>query len=86
MHSADRVGFLDFAIEGGLLCGVVESGEEHGYEAARMALELLLGKDIKSLPVKRANRGLKMLNLQTAEKLGISVPEAVIKSADRVFK
>jgi len=80
------VGFLDFAIEGGLLCGMVESGEEHGYEAARMALDLLRGKDIRSLPVKRANRGLKMLNLQTAEKLGISVPEDVIKSADRVFR
>jgi ABC-type uncharacterized transport system substrate-binding protein len=80
------VGFLDFAIEGGLLCGVVESGEEHGYEAARMALDLLCGKDIRSLPIKRANRGLKMINLQTAEKLGISVPEDVIKSADRVFR
>jgi ABC-type uncharacterized transport system substrate-binding protein len=80
------VGFLDFAIEGGLLCGVVESGEEHGYEAARMALDLLRGKNISSLPVKRASRGLKMINLQAAEKLGISVPEDVIKSADRIFR
>ena len=80
------VGFLDFAIEGGLLCGVVESGDEHGYEAARMALDLLNGADIKSLPVKRAQKGLKMINLKTAEKLGISVPEDVIKSADRVFR
>jgi ABC-type uncharacterized transport system substrate-binding protein len=80
------VGFLDFAIEGGLLCGVVESGEEHGYEAGRMALDLLRGKSIKSLPVKRADKGLKMINLKTAEKLGISVPEDVIKEADRVFR
>ncbi len=80
------VGFLDFAIEDGLLCGVVESGEEHGYEAALMALELLRGKDIKSLPVKRAGKGLKMINLKTAERLGISVPEDVIKTADRVIR
>lgn len=80
------VGFLDFAIEGGLLCGVVESGEEHGYEAARMALDLLQGKDIKSLPIKRADKGLTMINLKTTEKLGISVPEDVIKAADRVFR
>jgi ABC-type uncharacterized transport system substrate-binding protein len=80
------VGFLDFAIEGGLLCGVTESGDEHGYEAACMALDLLNGKDIRSLPVKQAVKGLKMINLKTAEKLGISVPEDVIKSADRVFR
>jgi len=80
------VGFFDFAIEGGLLCGVVESGEDHGFEAARMALELLHGKDIKSLPVKRSEKWLKMINLKTAENLGISVPEDVIKSADRVFR
>jgi len=49
-------------------------------------LELLRGKDIKSLPVKRAKRGLKMLNLQTAKKPGTSVPEDVVKSANRIFR
>ena len=80
------VGFFDFAIEGGLLCGVVESGEEHGYEAACMTLDLLNGMDIKSMPVKRAQKGLKMINLKTAAALDINVPKEVITEADRVFR
>lgn len=47
---------------------------------------LLRGKDIKSLPMKRAGKGLKMINLKTAEKLGISIPEEIIKTAYKVIR
>jgi ABC-type uncharacterized transport system substrate-binding protein len=80
------VGFFQFAIEAGVFCGVVESGQEHGYEAAIMALALLGGADIKTLPVKKAEKGLTMINLKTARLLGISVPEEIIKRADEVFE
>jgi ABC-type uncharacterized transport system substrate-binding protein len=80
------VGFLEFAIESGVFCGVVESGKEHGYEAAVMALELIGGADIKALPVKKAEKGLTMINLKTARQLGITVPEEILKRADKVFE
>ncbi|MFH2137648.1 MAG: ABC transporter substrate binding protein [Candidatus Omnitrophota bacterium] len=80
------IGFFDFAIEDGLLCGVVESGEEHGWEAANMALQILNGTSPGTLPIKTAQKGLKMVNLKTAKHLGISIPEQIIKEADKVVE
>ncbi|MBW1800127.1 MAG: hypothetical protein JRJ85_05290, partial [Deltaproteobacteria bacterium] len=50
-------GFLDFAIENGALCGVVESGEEHGFEAARISRQILAGKKAGDFPIKTAQKG-----------------------------
>jgi len=80
------VGMFDFAIEDGMLCGVVESAQEHGFEAAGMALSLLDGKDIKTLPIKRANTGVSMLNLKTAKKLKLHIPEETLARFERVIE
>jgi len=80
------VGFFEFAVEDGLLCGVAESGEEHGFEAGEMALQLLDGADVRSLPIRYAKKGIRMINMKTAEKLGIVIPDEVLRSADRVIR
>jgi ABC-type uncharacterized transport system substrate-binding protein len=80
------VGMFEFAIEDGVLCGVVESAEEHGLEAAQMALALIDGAAIESLPIKKANIGLRMVNLKTARKLGIQIPEDLLKTIDKTFE
>jgi len=80
------VGFFDFAVEGGMLCGAVESGREFGQEAAKMAMELLQGKDIKDIPVKISTVGIRMLNMSTARRLGIAVPEDVLPTIEKVFE
>lgn len=80
------VGFFEFSIEDGMLCGVAESGQEHGFEAGTMALALLNGTDIRKLPVKLAQKGISMVNLGTAKKLGITVPQDVIASVDKVIQ
>lgn len=67
------VGFIDFAIEDGVLCGVVESGEDHGFEAAQIAKKILKGKKASDFRVKTAQKGSVMLNNKTAEKLGIEI-------------
>jgi len=77
--------FLDFAIEQGVLCGVVESGEEQGYEAARMARALLEGDDIISLPIHCPQKGSLMINLKTAERLGIFISEKTRNTAEKLF-
>jgi len=79
------VGFFDFALEEGVFCGVLESGEEFGLESAKIALALIKGEDINNFPIRPAKSGLKMINLKTAEKLKIAVPEELVQSADRVF-
>ncbi len=80
------VGFFEFAIEDGILCGVVESGEEHGYQAGLMARELLDGKDIRTMPIKTALKGRRMLNMSAARALRIDVPSHVLKTVDRIVE
>ncbi len=79
------IGFFDFTIEQGVLCGVVSSAEEHGREAAGMALQILNGTKPDMIPIRQAKEGKRMLNLKTARQLGIQVSESVLKSTDKVF-
>jgi len=67
------VGFADFAIDDGVLCGVAESPKEHGFEAAQIAKQILAGKKASDFPVKTAKKGTVMFNLETAERLGIEM-------------
>ncbi len=70
------VGFLDFAIEDGALCGMVESPEEQGLRAGQLARMILGGRKPSEFPIVESGlHGRKMLNLDTAEKLGIRVPD-----------
>jgi ABC-type uncharacterized transport system substrate-binding protein len=64
---------VDFAVEDGILCGFVESSEEHGFEAAQIARQILQGKKASDFPVKTAKKGTVMFNTGTAEKLGIEI-------------
>jgi len=64
---------VDFAVEDGVLCGVVESSEEHGLAAAQIARQILEGKKASDFPVKTAKKGTVMLNTGTAEKLGMEI-------------
>ncbi|MBC8096346.1 MAG: hypothetical protein H7Y43_11080 [Akkermansiaceae bacterium] len=79
------VGFFDFAIKDGVVLGIVESGEEHGYEAALMAKEILGGKTAKDLPIKTAKKGLVMINVVTAQKAALEIPFESIQAADLVI-
>jgi ABC-type uncharacterized transport system substrate-binding protein len=70
------VGFLDFVVENGALCGVVESGEEQGLCAGRLAKMILGGKKASEFPiVEQEVNSRKILNIDTAQKLGIAVPD-----------
>ena len=79
------LGFFVFTVDDGGLCGMVESGIEHGREAGQIALELLGGKKAYDFPVTTARHGQSMLNLQTAKRLGIQIPEHMLKKTDIVL-
>jgi len=78
------LGFFDFAIENGLLIGQVESGFEHGQRAAHYALEILRGRSPGSLPVRRADVGILMVNKTTARRLGITLPADLLAEGEPV--
>ncbi|MBN2559929.1 MAG: hypothetical protein JXQ75_03240 [Phycisphaerae bacterium] len=79
------VGFFIFTVDDGALCGLVESGVEHGFRAGRIALDVLKGKTAGSIPIVTALEGQSMLNLATAHRLGITIPANVIQGTDIVI-
>ena len=76
------IGFFIFTVDDGGLVGYLESGVEHGMEAAKMAKQIMMGKTAGDIPVKTALQGQSMLNLITARKLGIEVPVEIIQNTD----
>lgn len=77
------VGVFPFAVEDGVLCGVVESGEEHGEEAGSIAKQMLLeGKTAEDFPIRTADKFTTMLNLKTARALGIAVSDNILETFD----
>ncbi|MCB2188904.1 MAG: hypothetical protein KQJ78_20990 [Deltaproteobacteria bacterium] len=85
-NNKPSAGFFALAMEDGVLCGIAESGEEHGFEAAQLAAQILQGKKAGDFPVTTAKKGSIICNLKTAEKLGISIPYDLLQSADQVIK
>jgi ABC-type uncharacterized transport system substrate-binding protein len=76
------IGFFIFTVDDGGLVGYLESGVEHGMEAAKMAEQIIEGKTAGDIPVKTALHGQSMLNLLTARKLGIDVPAALMENTE----
>lgn len=56
-----------------------------GRETARMAAEILSGKKAGDLPVRMITEFEIYLNLETAEMIGITIPDAIINAAVEVF-
>ncbi len=76
------IGFLVFTVDDGALCGYLESSVEHGMKAGSMALEILGGVPAGEIPLVTALEGQSMLNLITARRLGIDVPDQLIAQCD----
>jgi ABC-type uncharacterized transport system substrate-binding protein len=79
------VGLFDFAVEDGMLCGVVESGEDDGRAAGKLVLEILEGKKAGALPIQIGAAKRTLINAATARQLGIEIPQTVLDAADQVF-
>lgn len=88
--SANRlptIGFTDYAVEHGLLCGVLESAHEQGWLAGQLARIMLeQGVAAGTLPVRINKKGIVMLNLKTAERLGLIIPFEIISAAGLVVR
>lgn len=80
------IGFFPDAFDDGVFCGIAESGEVQGYEAAKIAVQILQGKKPADFPVVIPTKGVVIINMNTAEKLGITVPFDVLESANKVIE
>jgi len=75
------LGFFDYTVADGALCGVIQTGFEHGTLAAGMALRILNGERVVDIPVVSKTQGLTMLNVNMARKLRIDIPEGLLQEA-----
>jgi ABC-type uncharacterized transport system substrate-binding protein len=86
-NTRTTLGFSDIAKDHGLLCGVLESGHEQGFLAGSLARTVLTqGVAAGSLPVEINVRGVVLVNLKTAARLGIKVPYEIIEAAGVVLQ
>lgn len=87
VNKRPTLGFADFSLDHDVLCGVLESGHEQGFLAGSMAREVLLkGVAAGSLPFRLNERGIIMVNLKAAERLGVDIPYEIIEAAGTVIK
>ncbi len=80
------LGFFDYTVADGALCGVIQTGFEHGSLAASLALRILGGERAGDIPIVTQTRGLIMLNGFTARKLGIEIPHRLAQEAAAIVE
>ena len=72
-------------VESGLLCSVAKTGQEQGDLAARMALDILNGKPLNDIPITQNRNSRRIINMTTANKLGIKLPAEAIMGTEIVM-
>lgn len=86
-NTLPSVGFSDYAIRHGQLCGVLGSAREQGELAGEMVRQTLeRGLEAGRLRVRENRKGIVLINLRTAERLGVSIPFSLIEAAEVVVQ
>ena len=80
------VGFFDTSAKIGIMCGICVSMREQGYVAGKIARGILEGKHPNDFTIAPTTNGRIMLNLKTAEALGIKVRYGIIQNAEEVIR
>lgn len=81
------VALWDTPVRAGVLVAVTVSGREQGLAAGRLARAILVDrKSPASLPMEPAGKGVPMINLARANKLGLKVKSSVLLSAEVVSR
>jgi len=70
----------------GGLAGYSPNYYQMGRQAARLADKILKGAKPKDLPIEKAGKFDLVINLRTANAIGLSIPPEVLKKADRVIR
>ena len=71
-------------VQDGVLCAVIQSGQEQGRTAAEMLLKALEGAPVSEIPITRNKFGRRIINVDTMKALGIEPRPVVIRNAELV--
>jgi putative ABC transport system substrate-binding protein len=77
--------FSDKYLKNSALVGLGIDAKDIGAQAGEMANRILSGADVARMPVAHARKGELFLNVHTARKLGVELPEEALERANKVF-
>ncbi|MBP2024707.1 ABC transporter substrate-binding protein [Peptoniphilus stercorisuis] len=69
-------------VKNGLLMSEGVNYYEHGAQAARLAIKILKGEDVKNLPVEYNEKNIKKVNEKTAKALNVDLGDEILKDAE----
>jgi hypothetical protein len=78
------IGVSEFQAKYGVLCAVINTGQEQGGTSARMLLKAMQGTPVSQIPITRNMHGKRMINVTTMKALGIEPRPIILKGAELV--
>ncbi len=78
--------YAEIWVTKGALAGYGVNNYEMGRQAAQLVERILKGANPKDLPVEQARKFDLVINLRTANTVGVTVPPQVLKKADRIIR
>ena len=85
-NSIPLIGISDKYVKKGALFALSSDPEEVGKQAGAIAMEMLSGKKFNRLPlIVRPDKPKMSININTADKIGIVVPDSIKESASKVY-
>lgn len=85
-HKIPILGSSKVMVDGGALLSVAIDDVDTGAQSARLAIEVLNGKAVADVPAIAINGDMVDVNMAAAEKLGITIPQAIQDKAHSVVK
>ncbi len=80
------IGISEKYVKNGALFALTFDSEDMGRQAGEMATRILMGEDASNIPVPKPRKLRLSINLNTAEKLGLKIPEKVVGKAVKVYR
>ncbi len=80
------IGLSSYYVKAGALCSFSCSYHSIGMQTAKMVVKILNGEPVSHIPPEEPETIETSLNLIAAERLGITIPNAIIQGATNVYK
>lgn len=78
-------GFMSAGVEQGAVAVVARDYYDGGVEAAQLAVRIMRGESPASIPLQLLRKNKIILNLKAARAIGLTVPESIVRKADKVI-
>lgn len=80
------IGISDKYVRNGALFALSFDNEDIGRQAGEMASRILSGESISTMTMLKPRKLRMSINMNTAKKLGLNIPERVVSKSDKVYR